>query len=179
MVDDDDVLEMANSLKADDPKIMTMLAKGNIKTKRAQEGANVLERVMKLTKGNIDDDPKGVMADVYIESGKYREAADMLKELLDKKSDTPTLLKYAKALTYLEKYDDATKVIETIKATDPENIEAHMLMGKVKVMQKKYDEAVETYKEVLYINAEYAPALTERANVYLIQNKVQWAKTFL
>jgi len=53
-----------------------------------------------------------------------------------------------------------------------------MMMGKIKVVQKKLDEAVETYKEVLYINPEYAPALYERANVYLLQAKIQWAKTF-
>jgi len=53
-----------------------------------------------------------------------------------------------------------------------------MMIGKIRTGQKKYDDAIETYKEILYIDQNYAPALCERANIYLIQGKYQWAQTF-
>jgi len=42
------------------------------------------------------------------------------------------------------------------------------------VAQKKYDEAIETYKEALYINQNYPQAMMERANVYMLQEKLPW-----
>ena len=38
-------------------------------------------------------------------------------------------------------------------------------------------EATETYKMFSYINEDYAPALYERGNIYLKQNKVERAKS--
>jgi tetratricopeptide (TPR) repeat protein len=171
-------LEMANSLKEDDPKIMTLLARGYIMTKRRNEGARILEKVVKLTKGEVDDDLRNVLADVYMESGQFDKAVESYKIMLAKKRENTILVKYANALIELGKFNEAANAIEDVKSTEPENLQAHMMLGKIKVAQKKYDEAIETYKEVLYIDQNYAPALCERANVYMIQNKLQWAKTF-
>lgn len=179
MVDDAMVfLEMANAIKENDPKVMTLLARGYIMTKRRGEAAKLLEKVVKVSRGEIDDDLRNVLADVYMESGEFDKAAEQYKAMLAKKKTNAILSKYADALIGLEKYPDAAKAIEEIKATEPENLDAHMMLGKIKVAQKKYDEAIETYKEVLYINQNYAPALCERANVYMLQNKLEWAKTF-
>jgi len=179
MIDDAMVfLEMANSIKENDPKVMTLLARGYIMTKRKTEAAKLLEKVVKYSNGNIDDDLRRVLADVYMESGEYDKAATEYKTMLNKKKSTTIMSRYAEALVGLARYTDATKIIEEIKATEPENLEAHMALGKIKVAQKKYDEAIETYKEVLYIDQNYAPALCERANVYMFQGKSEWAKTF-
>ncbi len=179
MIDDAMVfLEMANSIKDNDPKVMNLLARGYIMTKRRSEAAKLLEKAAKISKGDIDDDLRRVLADVYIESGEYDKAADEYKVLLSKKRENAILSKYADALIGMGKYSDAAKAIEEIKTSEPENLDAHMMLGKIKVVQKKYDEAIETYKEVLYINQNYAPALCERANVYMLQNKLEWAKTF-
>jgi tetratricopeptide (TPR) repeat protein len=171
-------LEMANSLKENDPKIMTLLARGYIMTKRKSEAAKLLEKVVKLSKGEIDDDLRRVLADVYMESGEFEKAANEYKAMLDKKKTNAVLSKYAEALIGMGKLTEAAKAVEEIKASEPENLDAHMALGKIKVAQKKYDEAIETYKEILYINQNYAPALCERANVYMIQGKYEWAKTF-
>ena len=85
---------------------------------------------------------------------------------------------YAQGLLTDGKYKDVEEIIENIKATDPENIEALMVLGDAQRLAKKYDPAVETYKEISYINPNYAPALYQRAEVHMLQNKYQWAKTF-
>jgi tetratricopeptide (TPR) repeat protein len=171
-------LEMANSLKDNDPKIMTLLARGYLMTKRRDEGAKLIEKVIKVTNGNIDDDLRSVLVDVYLETGQYRDAITEINSLLAKKRTNALLLKFAKALLATGMYPEAINAVEDIKATEPENLEAIMTLGRIQVAQKKYTDAIETYKEALYINQYYAPAMVERANVYMIQVKFQWAKTF-
>jgi tetratricopeptide (TPR) repeat protein len=179
MIDDAMVfLEMANSLKADDPKIMTLLARGYIMTNRKREGAGLLEKVVRNTKGTVDDELRIVLADFYIESSDYVKAVEELKTIISKKKDTAVMIKYAKVLIEMQRYSDASMVLQEIKTKEPENLDALMMLGKIKVAQKKYDDAVETYKEILYIDQNHAPALCERANVYMLQGKTQWAQTF-
>lgn len=179
MVDDAMVfLEMANSLKENDPKIMTLLARGYIMTKRRKEGADLLEKVVKITKGKVDDDLRVVLVDVYIETSQYEKAAEELKALMAVNRDKDVMIKYARVLFELGKINDALSTVMEIKSKDPENMDALMMIGKIKTSQKKYDDAIETYKEILYIDQNYSPALCERANVYLLQGKLQWAQTF-
>lgn len=171
-------LEMANSQKENDPKLMTLLARGYLMTDRRNEGAELLEKVIKMTKGNVDDELRMVLADVYLEGRQYSKAIKELKTLLDHKEDVEVMLKYSQALFEDGKYSEASKVVEQLKGKQPENIENQMMLGKIQVAQKKYNDAIETYKQILYIDQNYAPALCERANVYLIQDKRQWAQTF-
>lgn len=179
MVDDAMVfLEIANSQKENDPKIMTLLARGYIMTKRRKEGADLLEKVVKITRGKVDDDLRMVLVDVYMETNQFEKAADELKVLISVKRDKDVMIKYARVLFELGKPNDALSLVQEVKSKDPENLEALMMIGKVKTGQKKYDDAIETYKEILYIDQNYAPALCERANVYLLQGKYQWAQTF-
>jgi tetratricopeptide (TPR) repeat protein len=179
MVDDAMVfLEMANALRENDPKIMLLLARGYIITKRREEGAKLIERVVKMTNGKIDDDMRLVLIDFYLDNGQNREAINEINSMLATKRNNPLLLKYAKALYAVGMYPEAINAIEDIKSTQPENLDAIMILGKVQVAQKKFNEAIETYKEALYINQYYAPAMVERANVYYVQGKYQWAKTF-
>ncbi len=171
-------LEMANNAEENNPKYMTLLARGYLMTDQQKDGIRILEKVLKLTKGNIDDDLRMTLADVYIETREYAKAAEELKEVMKTNNQPKVLAKYAQTLLASGKTSDALKVAEQIKSRDPENIDAHMMIGKIKVAQKKYNDAIETYKEILYVDQNYAPALYERANVYLLQGKLQWAETF-
>ena len=179
MVDDAMVfLEVANAQKENDPKIMTLLARGYIMTKRRKEGADILEKVIRITKGKVDDDLRMVLVDVYIETSQFEKAADELRTLMTVKKEKEVMIKYARVLFELGKSNDALSLVQEVKSKDPENLEAMMMIGKIKTGQKKYDDAIETYKEILYIDQNYAPALCERANVYFLQGKYQWAQTF-
>jgi tetratricopeptide (TPR) repeat protein len=44
--------------------------------------------------------------------------------------------------------------------------------------QKKFDEAIELYKEISSIDPASAAPLYERAEVYLAQSKMKWAEQF-
>ena len=171
-------LEMANAQEENNPKYMTLLARGYLMTDRQKEGVRLIEKVIKLAKGNIDDDLRMTLVDVYLETQDYNKAVTELKELMKTNNSNKVQEKYAQALFLSGKTNDALKIAEQIKAKEPENIEIHMLIGKIKVAQKKYNDAIETYKEILYVDQNYAPALCERANVYLLQGKHQWAQTF-
>jgi len=171
-------LEMANAQEENNPKYMTLLARGYLMTDRQKEGVRLIEKVIKAAKGSIDDDLRMTLTDVYIETQDYTKAINELKEIMKTNTSTKVQTKYAKALIASGKVADALKIAEQIKAKEPENIDIHMMIGEIKVIQKKYNDAIETYKEILYVDQNYAPALCERANVYLLQGKLQWAQTF-
>jgi tetratricopeptide (TPR) repeat protein len=118
------------------------------------------------------------LADVYIATSEYSKAAGELKEIMKNNTSPEVMIKYAKTLVAAGKSNDALKIAQQVKSKQPENIEVHMLIGKIRVAQRKYNDAIETYKEILYMDQNYAPALYERANVYLLQGKLQWAETF-
>lgn len=171
-------LEMANSIDDDNPKYMTLLARGYLATDRQREGARLLEKVVKKSRGNISKDLRITLADVYMATNRYGKAADELKELIKTDNSKEVMIKYAKALFFAGKENDALKIAQRVKAKDPMNVKAQMMVGQIQVAQKKYNDAIETYKEILYVDQNYAPALCARANVYLIQGKTQWAQTF-
>ena len=169
-------LEMANTLSQKDPDILAALAKGYIKTNRYKDAIDVLQKA-KVLKSD-DTEIRMELVDLYKKTSQDKKALDEMKQLVEMKRDNKILVMYAKGLAGDGKYKEAEDIIENIKATEPENIEALMILGDVQKSQKKLDAAIETYKEISYINPNYAPALFERAEVHLMQNKPQWAKTF-
>ena len=116
--------------------------------------------------------------ELYKKTDQPKKSLEEMKQLIAIKRDNKIMLSYASALLDDGKCKESEDAIEDIKATDPENIEALMVLARAQRCQKKLDPAVETYKEISYINPNYAPALYERADVHMQQNKPQWAKTF-
>ena len=169
-------LEMANALSSKDPDILAMLATGYMKTNRLKDAIDVLQKAKALK----SDAPELRMQliDLYKKTGQDKKALEELKQLVEIKRDNKILIMYAQGLATEGKYKEAEDMIENIKATDPENIDALMILGDVQSKQKKLDAAVETYKEISYINPNYAPALYQRAEAHMAQNKYQWAKAF-
>ncbi len=169
-------LEMANTLSSKDPEIMTLLAMGYIKTNRPKDAIDVLVKAKALKPD--DTDIRLQLVDLYKKTDQNKKAIEEMKQLIGIKRDNKILLSYAQSLYDDGKFKEAEDAVEDIKATDPENIEALMVLARAQRAQKKLDPAVETYKEISYINPNYAPALYERADVHMQQNKPQWAKTF-
>jgi tetratricopeptide (TPR) repeat protein len=169
-------LEMANTLSSKDPEVMTLLAQGYIKTNRPKDAIDILvkAKAIKADDANI----RLQLVELYKKTDQQKKSLEEMKQLLTIKRDAKILLSYAQSLYDDGKFKEAQDAVEDIKATDPENIEALMILARALRAQKKLDPSVEIYKEISYINPNYAPALYERADVHILQNKPQWAKTF-
>jgi tetratricopeptide (TPR) repeat protein len=169
-------LETANALKPNDPHYMLLLAKGYLQTDRPNEAIDLLEKTEKLRPDDMAI--REQLYALYEKKGDTKNALGEMKQIVDRKHDSKYMLKYAEALYANGVYADAENTIKDIRATEPENLAALMLQGKIQGVQGKWDDALETFKEVSYINPNYAPGLYERAEIHLMQSKIQWARTF-
>lgn len=169
-------LEIANTARPDDPDIMSLLAKGYIGSGRSSEAIDLLIKAKERKK----DDPeiRFALFEVYRKTGKHAQADKELEGLLEIRRDAHILGLYAEALLMQKKEREAAGVVEEILATEPDNIAVLMLKGKILRALRQYDEAVETYKEIGFIDPNYAPAMLERAETHLEQSKPQWAESF-
>jgi tetratricopeptide (TPR) repeat protein len=169
-------LETANTLSPGNFRVMSALAFGYIKTNRSQEAVSILEKAKGLKKDDIELRQR--LVECYSKLGQNAKATQEVKELIEMKRDNSYLLMYAKMLLADGKLKEAEDAVEDIRATDAENIEALMTLAMIQRGKKKYDEAIETYKEISYIDPNSAEALYERAEVYMLQGKAQWALKF-
>ncbi|MFW6253801.1 MAG: tetratricopeptide repeat protein [Chitinivibrionales bacterium] len=169
-------LETANTLSTNNVKVIEPLALGYVKTNRMQEALGLLNAAKKLKPS--DPDIRRQLYKVYMETGEKKKAIAEIEELIELKRDNKTLLLYAQLLMEERKFKDAENAIEDIRATDPTNIDALMTLAMVQRARKKYDDAIETYKEIIYIKGDYVPAVYERAETYMLQNEVLWAQRF-
>jgi len=169
-------LVMANTVMPKDAEVLKVMGQGYVKTKRINEAIDAFEKSQVIKA----DDPEvsSALVELYQQTNQDAKALVQLKQLVGIKHDNKILLQYAKALLKANNIKDARDAIEDIRATEPENLEALMLVGEAMRTENKLDSAVDTYKEISYINPNFAPALYERAQVHLQQNKYQWAKTF-
>ena len=169
-------LEMANAHQPNDPAVMAMLARGYIRTDRTNEALDLLNKAKAAKK----DDPeiRFQLFEVYQRAGQKDKALEEIKSLVELKRETRYLMLFAEALMIQGKHKDAENTIEDVLATEADNIDALLLKAKILRSKKKYDDAVEVYKEISYINPEHAMSLYERAETYMLQSKPQWAETF-
>jgi len=169
-------LETANTFAPNRIDVIIPLSTGYLKTNRTKEAIELLKKAKTLKPDDVD--VRSNLYRAYNKIGEKKMAMAEIKDLLEKKRDSKLLYLYAKMLMNEGKEKDAENAIEDIMATDPENIDALMLLAKIQRSRKKYNEAIETYKEIIYIDAAYAPALLERAETYMEQSKPQWAERF-
>lgn len=169
-------LETANTFSPNNVEVITVLAEGYLKTNRVKESISLLEKAKEKKPNDVQ--VRKNLFEAYTKVGEKKKALTVIKEILDIKRDNTLLFLYARMLYEDGKYRDAENALEDIMATNPENIDALMLLAKIQRSRKKYNDAIETYKEIIYIDASYAPALYERAETYVEQNKIQWAERF-
>lgn len=169
-------LEIANTMAPDDPEVMTALAKGYTATNRKDEAIDLLKKA-KVKKPD-DPDVRFALFDLYQKTGQKDKARDEMKELVSMKRDNKFLIQYANACFVTGDLKAAETAVEDVLATEADNINVLMLKAKIQVANKDYDPALETYKEISYIDQNHSPSMTGRADVYLLQSKVQWAETF-
>jgi len=174
-------LEMANALRPNDPKIMAPLAQGYIQTGRSNDAMQLLERVVRGARGTpVDIEVRIALAEVYLEMGRFMDAVVEWKAVVDQRREPAFLVKYATALLGVggNRNAEAMGIVNEVLARQRENVEALMLRGRIQTAMRNFEDAMETYKNVGYINPNHAPALYERANIFLIQQRFAEAKSF-
>jgi tetratricopeptide (TPR) repeat protein len=169
-------LEIANTLQGGDPVVMANLAKGYLQTGRAAEANDLLLKVKEKAADNID--VRIALYELYAKNGKKDEAITEIKAVAEKTNDKNHIMMLAQAYRSAGKIAEALDVLENIFAVDPENIDAQMLKAAVLRDDKKYEEAIEVYKEVSFIKPDYPNSYFERAETHLLQSKYQWAETY-
>ncbi len=169
-------LEVANMLMPNDPDVMAAMAKGYAASNRQDQAIELLKKA-KAGKPN-DTDIRYNLCDLYRKTDQNKKAAEEIKDLIEIKRNTKYLQASAEISVALGDLKAAANTVEDILATEADNIDILMLKAKIQALSKKYDDAIETYKEIQNINPNYAPSLSARADVYLLQSKVKWAETF-
>ncbi|MBN1129151.1 MAG: tetratricopeptide repeat protein [Chitinispirillaceae bacterium] len=169
-------LEMVLTMAPKDVPTMLLLVQGYLETKRPAQALELLEKAGNLEKNNVQI--KTQLYDLSKQMGQHDKAETEIKALITLTKDNKYRLKYARDLLEKKRYEETAKILSDIKSNDPMNIEGLMLRGTMQKAQKKYDEAIETYKEISYINDDYAPALYERGDTYYLQQKYDRADQY-
>ena len=158
-------LELARSKKLSDPEIMFTLAQIYDSSDKQTEASLLLQSAKKLK----PDDPEicYYIVNYNLKKGKLEESLEELEHLIKIKGTKQYFNLYINILFELKKFKQAEKVIETERKKDPENLEYLMLLAQAQKNDKRLDDALETYKMILYVNSSYIPALLNRAQLHL------------
>jgi tetratricopeptide (TPR) repeat protein len=170
-------LEMVLTMSPNDVASMLLLVEGYLETKRPVQALELLAKAKA-----IDNDNIAIRDKLYVlqkQNGHDQKAEGEIKELIELTKDNKYRVMYARDLVAKQRYDEATKIITDIKAKDPMNVECRMLRGAIQKAQKQYEGAIETYKEISFINENYVPALYERGDVYLLLAQYDRAEQYL
>jgi tetratricopeptide (TPR) repeat protein len=170
------ILEGAHRQAPDSLGPMIALAGAYIKTNKPKEAIDLLEKA-KAAKPK-DALIRKQLYEALKANGQDQQALEEIKASIDLKRDNESLLAYGKMLLKLGKFPEAANVMEDIRSTAPENIEALMTLAMALRGQKKLDEALELYKEASSIDPKAAMPLYERAETHVAQNKLPWAEQF-
>ena len=159
-------LEIANTVSPNDPSVMTLLARGYMRSNRNKEAIDMLVRA-KTAKPN-DADIRFQLYELYVQTNQTSRANDEIKQLVELKKESRYMLLYGESLISQNKVKDAEKIAEDILSEDPDNIDALLLKAKILRAGKKWSEADEIYREITEIIPNHAVAHFERAETIMM-----------
>ena len=169
-------LEIVQVTNPQDAEVMLMLSEGYLKTGRKDKGVELLAKAQTIKKDNPD--LMFQLYTIYKELGKNSEAEGVIKQLISLKKENRFRILYASDLVDQKRYDEAKAIADEIVKTDPMNLDGLMLAGKIQELQNKFEDALETFKMVLYVKDNYAPAHYERGEIYRKQSQPDRALSF-
>ncbi len=167
---------MALTMQANDVDVIMLLAEAYLATKRPAQAAELLEKAKAIKKDDVK--LREQLYELYKETNQGKKAESEMLGLIDLTKENKYRLSYANDLVDEKRHEEAAKILKDVMVKDPENAKCLMLLGEVQLAQSKFNEAIETYKTILYIKGPYAPALAARGNVYLAQKDFGNAKTY-
>ncbi len=163
-------------VESDDVPMLKAQAREFQQSKNHKQAIAYLKKAKSLKPDDLSI--RELLAISYNEVGKTEEACNELKALVEEKPDNNLRIQYASFLRKAGKFDDAVNTIEDVRAVDPENVTALIELGRIFTMQELYAEAIETFREITYIDNSNALARYYQAEIYLAQNKPLWADKY-
>jgi tetratricopeptide (TPR) repeat protein len=164
------------SIAEKDAEVVAALADAYRKTDQPEKAIEVLVKADAAKEK--DSTVHRILFELYTQTGKKKEAEAELKRLVELTKDKKYQLLYVENLVSQERYEEALAHVETLKSADPSDLDVMMLMGKVHRAEGKPKKALETYKAILFINADYEPAVFERAEVHLLLSELDYAQEY-
>jgi len=159
-------LEIANTVSPNDPSVMTLLARGYLRSNRTKEAIDMLVR--SKTANPKDVNIRFQLYELYTQTGQTSRANDEIRQLVEIDKNTRYMLLFGESLINQNKVRDAAKIADDILAADPDNIDAMLLKAKILRSGKKWNEADEIYREITEINPNHAIAHFERAETIMM-----------
>jgi tetratricopeptide (TPR) repeat protein len=169
-------LEIALTSMPKDQEIYIALCDAYLATNRLPQAAEMLSKAVAITPN--DQNLRFRVYKLSKQSGDMKKAEEQIKQLVVQSKDNKYRILYAEDLLAMKRSDEAYQIAMEIKKADPMNIDGLMLVARSLREKKNFAESIEIYKSVLYIKEDYAPALLERGQVYLLQNSAERAKEY-
>lgn len=169
-------LELARSQKADDPEIMYTLGKSYVHDGKLTEAILLFQTSKKLQPNNCD--VRYTLTNTLKSQKQYSEALKESDELLRMKETKEYLDLYISILFEMGKYSMIETAVKMRRKNNPEDVSLLMTMAKAQYLDKRFDDALQSYVMISFIREGYEPALLGRAYVYTQMGKLDNAKTY-
>jgi tetratricopeptide (TPR) repeat protein len=170
-------LETAKAQNYNDPDMLFILGQIYMKDGFSNEGMMFLQSAKKQEQKNIK--LRLFIIESYKKAGKLKDAASEIESLLTIDRNFSNLDLYAKTLFELKNYQSAENVAIEMRKKEPRDIDLMMFLAQIKIEQTLYDEAIEYYKMISYVDSKHAPSICKRADAYLKYKKdVEAAKEY-
>jgi tetratricopeptide (TPR) repeat protein len=150
--------EDARRLSPKDPAIAAYLAEANIAAKRYSVAVDVTKAAL----ADTPDDTRLVrlQAQALRQSGKSEQGIALLEESVKKRADDPTAyIALAQLYTDIERGAQAVKVLQEAQEKFPGDTTITFELGATFDRQKRFADAEATFKQLIELDPENAPAL--------------------
>ena len=132
-----------------------------------------VEEAVRMIKEIIADDPDIIdayfsLGNIYFKHGDYEEAIANFRESLDRRPDDPfTVINIANAYRRMGEYEEAEEFILGYLSKGMSDSQLFFILGGIKVLQKKEDEAIKYYEQCLELNPSSTSSHNALAAIYL------------
>jgi arylsulfatase A-like enzyme/predicted Zn-dependent protease len=132
-----------------------------------------VEEAVGMIKRIIADDPDIIdayfsLGNIYFKHGDYEEAIANFRESLERRPDDPfTVINIANAYRRMGEYEKAEKFILDYLSKGMTDSQLFFILGGIKVLQKKEDEAIKYYEQCLELNPSSTSSHNALAAIYL------------